>query len=347
MCPGNVHTVNGADCTAHQGEFWPAEAIPGRILFHQDFDGVCSAAVLVAFFDTELSLQPVRYTLKKGWLRKKVRDAAVVDFLYHPDALWWFDHHETTFINPSVKALYRPAVRHRWDTSYASCPALILDVLGESVDVSALERAFVQWVRWSDVIDGAKYRDPKQAVLGSEAAILINQALAESPNPKLRVHLVRRIAQGLQPEAVANDNAVARHWRTWRRQTARALAVMEERLHAVGNVGFCDVSDVAIPFVRYGVYYFVPEVPYSVIAYRSTRGRPGYWISLSANPWVNSHSNPISLASLASRYGGGGRRNVAAIKCLSAAECATTARDIVQLLTHPEEIEEKEGSGHA
>ncbi len=334
--------MNGLEPAARQGEFWPVQEIPRRILFHKDFDGICSAALLVAFFETEVTLQPVHYGLKKSWLRKKLPRAAVVDFLFHPDALWWFDHHETTFVEPSLQTAYKADARHRWDTSYSSCPALILDVLGESVNVSSLAGTMSEWIHWSSVIDGAEYRDAEQAVLGSEPAILVNQALAQSPSPNLRTLLVHKIAQGLEPKAVANNGAVAPHWSTWRRRTSQALAVMERRLQTLGPVGFCDVTDAEIPFVRYGVYYFVPDVPYSVIAYKSQRGPRAYWISLSANPWVNSQNNPVNLGALAGHYGGGGRRNVGAIGLASRSKCRSVAREIAVKLSEDSALREED-----
>ena len=318
----------------------PVDVHPECILFHTDFDGVCSAAILLAFFDTELTLRPVDYRLKKRWLREDVSKAAVVDFLFHPNALWWFDHHETTFLSDALRSVYRPDARHRWDTSYSSCPSLVLDVLAESTDVTELHHTFREWIYWSDVIDAARYQDPRQAVLGSEPAILINQALAQSRSHKLRVLLVKRICEGWEPEALANDVNVAPLWRRWRERVSGALRVVERRLRVYKGVGCCDLIDARIPFVRYGVYYFIPNVDFSIIAYSS--GPKRYWLSLSRNPWIGG-GNTVSLAELASRYGGGGRKDIASVGFGSPTECRAAARDIVKRLARVHQDEQKGG----
>jgi hypothetical protein len=275
---------------------------------------------------------PVRYSLKSGWLRRDLRNAAIVDFLFHPSALWWFDHHDTTFVNNTVKQMYRPDSRHRWDTKYKACPSLIMDVLAESTDVRKLSTRFREWIHWSNIIDAALYENAQQAVLGSEPAILINQALSGSRDPNLRVFLAQEIASGSQPSELANHSSVEVLWRKQRKEIDVALKLMKERIQLFETVAFCDVTDSNVPFVRYGNYFFFPEISKSVIAYKVNVGRKRYYLSLSANPWKNENDSVTNLAEIAKGYGGGGRKNVAAISFSSAEECRSVARQVIELL---------------
>jgi|FaiFalDrversion2_1042247.scaffolds.fasta_scaffold03301_2 hypothetical protein len=310
----------------------PTSYVPKRIVFHYDFDGVCSAAILVKFFSAEVELEPVNYSLKRKWLSRNMATSAVVDFLFHPDALWWFDHHVTTFVNDKVRRQYAPSPRHRWDTSYEACPSLILDVLAESTDVSELRSIFAEWTRWSIIIDSAKYDSPVQAVLGEEPCILINQALSESDSPDLRRWLVSRIAAGLKPEDLAFKPQVRELWERFRRRQAAALDIMERRLRRIGSVGLCDVTDCAVPLVRYALYLFQPDLSYSVIAYNRGRGKYPYHISVGRNPWKRMDSQAVNLGALALRYGGGGRESVASIQFKTASECRRALEEIARIL---------------
>src|SRR3990167_62168 len=88
-----------------------------HLFFHQDFDGITSAAVFLSYAKrldllshSRVELVPVDYELKKEWPDRTLpKPGAIVDFLYHPDADWWFDHHPTTF------------ARTDWEIGRASC----------------------------------------------------------------------------------------------------------------------------------------------------------------------------------------------------------------------------------
>jgi hypothetical protein len=311
--------------------FWPTDAVPRRIVFHSDFDGICAAAVLLRHFQREVQLEPVEYSIKLAWLRRRMHDAAIVDFLFHPEALWWFDHHVTSFMTPALRHQYFPGPRHRWDTRYPSCPSLIVDVLAESKDVSDLRLGLLPWIEWSDIIDSARYESPQQAVCGEDPCILINQALAESPDPSLRVDLVKRIATGWDPKGVSTAPEIKPLWSAFRSAQEASLQTMRRSLNVEGRVGFCNLVESGTPFIRYGVYYFAPDVDYSVIAYDSERGRRPYKIAISANPW-HPNGNRVHIGVLARRFGGGGRIEVGSVATATKSACLETAIRVVREL---------------
>jgi hypothetical protein len=83
---------------------------PATLYLHYPcFDGVMSAALAWDFLETSqhwtiAHAMPVNYDGSAGWLARKLpARSAVVDFLYHPGAAFWADHHATTFLSDAVR----------------------------------------------------------------------------------------------------------------------------------------------------------------------------------------------------------------------------------------------------
>src|ERR1700685_3337099 len=106
------------------------------IYFHNDFDGRASAAVVLAFLrsrgDDIEHFTPVNYYLLSQWMDEKFFEkhklfsgkrnpAIIVDFLYHPKAAMWFEHHATTFKRPEWEKKFKPDTFHRLEPQYPSC----------------------------------------------------------------------------------------------------------------------------------------------------------------------------------------------------------------------------------
>lgn len=318
-----------------QPHFWPLEAIPSRIIFHSDFDGICSAALLGKFFaNHEIIFEPVNYSIKPYWLNRRLENAAVVDFLFHPEALWWFDHHSTTFINEEIKRLYSPSPNHRWNTGYGSCPMLILDVLNESADVSALKSSYHEWIEWSEIIDSAKYSSPQQAILGEEPCVLLNQALSTTASLKLRELMVHKIIKGITPKELSQEADVKNLWEKFRKQQEIGLNVIKNKLEIINTIGYCNIIGTKAPFIRYGIYYFSPKLPYSLIVYDSKIKKHRYSISISRNPWIETTIPQLDLGVLARKYGGGGRTHVASVSSDEIDDCKRLAKQILAELSN-------------
>ena len=85
------------------------------VYFHKDFDGVCSAALFSEILESfsfcsrgEIALIGVDYDIKSEWRSRSLSSPnAVLDFLFHPEANWWFDHHASTFPDKRAKRKYR------------------------------------------------------------------------------------------------------------------------------------------------------------------------------------------------------------------------------------------------
>src|SRR5687767_2266784 len=59
--------------------------------------------------------EPVDYLSKDVWRQRDLGPhAAVVDFLFHPGATWWFDHHGSTFGNSGPPLAPPPGDERVW-----------------------------------------------------------------------------------------------------------------------------------------------------------------------------------------------------------------------------------------
>ncbi len=80
------------------------------LYFHSPcFDGIVSAVLAWDFAEAVLKwkvgdLQPVNYQRRTSWLSQPLHQpCAVVDFLYHPQATFWADHHSTAFLTAEAE----------------------------------------------------------------------------------------------------------------------------------------------------------------------------------------------------------------------------------------------------
>lgn len=137
--------------------------VPYHLYFHAPcFDGIVSAVRMHDFLSRQerrdaMALHPVNYHLNETWAADSLeKPAAVVDFLYHPGAQIWFDHHRTSF-EPAHLAkdyLRRRDLLGIFDSTYSSCSLLIWEHMKRfGVDGDHAEK-----VQAADRIDSARYR---------------------------------------------------------------------------------------------------------------------------------------------------------------------------------------------
>src|ERR1700693_2992637 len=84
------------------------------LYFHSPcFDGIVSCLLAWEFLEQNRGwvfsrLLPVNYDRKGQWLNENLdQPAAVVDYLYHPSAAFWADHHQSTFLTPQAEHNFR------------------------------------------------------------------------------------------------------------------------------------------------------------------------------------------------------------------------------------------------
>src|SRR4051812_40216326 len=215
----------------------------GRLLyFHAPcFDGLVSAVLAWDFLEqragwTRVRPRGVNYGIRPWWptLRPKA-EFAVVDFLFHPRATFWADHHPTTFLTPELARGYAKRASRLlfYDESAPSCSALLWNHLASSAG-HRTER-FAGMVEWATKIDAARYASVDEIFDATASALTINLALSQFADPRECDRLVRTLKQG-GLEALASDRTIRRRGERARRLSADGLKGFKRRAHLVAEI---------------------------------------------------------------------------------------------------------------
>jgi hypothetical protein len=303
-----------------------------RVYFHKDFDGICSAAVFVAYIrsvhrGSTFDLIPVDYDLKRQWGNKALeRPCAILDFLYHPDAEWWFDHHSTTFVRKDWELHYEPDAHHQWQPAYRSCPGLIIDSIPDDDIRAQLRSRFAEAVQWCDLIDSASYLSPQQVIDATEAALRINASLTQNATPEYLASLVFALEES-SLTIVAELDEVSNRYRKTREWQERALEFIRKTAVSGEGVAFIDYAGHSELFHRYAVYYLWPDTDFQVAVYKMSGW---HRVTVTANPWKTNHGP--NIGAICERFGGGGHQCVGGIIAKSPRHARRAADEIVKLL---------------
>src|SRR5438045_2123253 len=105
------------------------------LYFHYPcFDGLVSAVLAWEYLEVQKEwriqeFSPANYKLRGRWLEDKLKKpCAIVDFLYHPRADFWADHHQTSMIAPEAEADFKRRRDHAclfFDDQVPSCATLL------------------------------------------------------------------------------------------------------------------------------------------------------------------------------------------------------------------------------
>lgn len=268
---------------------------------------------------------PVNYDVRTTWLETRLTDAAVVDFLFHPDADFWVDHHATSFLNEADRLRASEDRRDRlrlYDAESSSCALLLWEHLRAYVSDPT---RYASMVSWADKIDAARYVDVQEAVLGSDPAIVINLSLVLGDDHQYCELLLRGLRHGTLDQVAAMPE-VRQRAQAVTRLTKLGLRIVKEAIHleAAGIAVFDVTEHEGVIVNRYAPYLFYPEARYSVGIVRSTKGAK---ITAMRNPWREFES--VELGNIFAGFGGGGHRRVASLLVPPARDPRRLLRSIV------------------
>lgn len=307
------------------------------IFFHDDFDGRASAAVFLDFLRSRGSkvgkLIPVEHDVRDAWLKRNALDtlaggkgrnpAVVVDFPYHPQAAFWYDHHPTAFRLPEWEQKFQASPFKRLDASYASACRLVVDSLEEHFGY--VPPAHIRDLgRWLDVVDGARYKNPFQTLALREPALQINAYLGmvsrESRKADRGRDPVTWLIEALssQPLAkVASDPRVREAMVVMREETKQSLVFYRRNLKVRGIVTVIDVGNLATRRLRYAPYHIVPNSVFHLCI--TSRGEGNWIVMVGVSPWKRNRSS-FDIGNLLKRFGGGGHPYAGAVQLESRAD---------------------------
>ncbi|MGC2467572.1 MAG: hypothetical protein WA517_20430 [Candidatus Acidiferrum sp.] len=285
------------------------------LYFHYPcFDGLISCVLASEFLERNQQWNiarfcPVNYHYRDSWLAMELQTpSAVVDFLYHPQARFWADHHGTTFVTEKARLQFELHKKNSFllfDSDARSCASL----LWSRFDGSLGEERFAQMVFWADKIDSASYTSVEEAIFGDAPALRINFTLL------LRNDLdyCRLLVQELRSKTLHEVSAlpeIQEKVSEVRRRTAAGLKHLEKHIRLEeGNIAAFDIETNPDEIVsRYAPYYFFEGAHYSISVVRSANAAR---ITAMRNPWRSFESIP--LGKVFERFGGGGHQRVGAV----------------------------------
>jgi hypothetical protein len=276
------------------------------------FDGTISA-VLAALFLKQTrgwnckDIHPVNYHLQKEWLDTLLpKRSAVVDFLYHPQAAFWADHHETSFLTGQLRTDYesRKSADRIYDRQSGSCALLLWRNMQE---VFQGDQRLQEMVLWADKIDSARYESVQEAFSNSHPALVLYRSLAVEADAAYCSYLLRRLQRASLAEAVQAAQVQKRFTQAVELSEA-GLKKMRAALRLDGNIAVYELTSDGSLINRYAPYYFYPEALYSVAI---THSEHGARIMTMRNPWREFEC--LNLGEFMKKFGGGGHQRVGSL----------------------------------
>ncbi|MBV8368503.1 MAG: hypothetical protein JO036_06155 [Candidatus Eremiobacteraeota bacterium] len=283
------------------------------ILHYPCFDGLVSAAVAWDVLETERGWSPsrlqfVNYDLQSTWLDTSLpQDSAVVDFLFHPDAAFWADHHGTSFLTDASHLQFEDLRGTRpllYDRNSPSCAMLIWKHYAER---SSDQNRYGEMAYWANKIDSATYDTVDEAVFGTSPAMQINSTFAIDRSTDYGTFLLQAM-RGMTLADIASLPEVGSKVALARDQIERGLRDVEHSIHLEHEdiAVFAGKPSPGAVINRYSPYYFYPSARYSVSLIMNDRDAK---ITAMRNPWLDFQS--VDLGNIFRKHGGGGHTRVA------------------------------------
>ena len=290
-----------------------------NIYYHNDFDGLASSAIFSKFLLLkygitldDISFFPVDYNIKDDWPNYKLKKpCAVLDFSYHHETDWWFDHHSSPFNVKAVsKRQYTRAENFYWNTKFLSCPSLMISHFYTYFRKFAisLKRKYKELIKWSDIIDGATYESPSDLFGFDKVYININKTLAVYPDEKY-FRLIINAFYNERLDLLTSHQIYQKKLNHIMKGEKEAQKTVSNIIQSDGVIAFYDQSKYDLPFQRYIAYHIFPNIYYRIAIYRKNSQ---FSVSVNYNNW-RKEKNKINLGKICERYGGGGRFNVGAV----------------------------------
>jgi hypothetical protein len=299
---------------------FPHESMLERVLYHDHcFDGAASAAYFSRFIagaihrDARFLYTGMAHTSSQMFDPSLFDgdENAIVDFKYssHPRLTWWFDHHQSAFLNAEDAEHFRrdTSGRKLYDPSYKSCTAFLARVTADRFGFRAPD--LDDLVQWSIVIDGAQYSDARTAVeLGAPAMqlTLVIEAAKGSDVVQKIIHWM----QHRQLSEIIAEPEIQELYKPLYQRHFESIALIKGRALQDNGVIFFDLTGYDVEgYNKFVPYYLFPNSTYTVSVTQSNLRTK---ISVGSNPWTVGEPKH-NLATICERYGGGGHARVGAI----------------------------------
>jgi len=309
-----------------------------KVFYHgKCFDGTASAAVFARFYRERIrrdaEFQFCGLVHRAGALFNEADfngdENVIVDFKYSssPKITWWFDHHQSAFLTPEDAEHYRRNDKSQkfYDPDFKSCTKFLAHVAHEKFgfDPSPME----ELIHWADVIDGAQFKSPQEAVEMAAPAMKLTMAIESTTDPAFLPRLIPRLAEESLAKVI-QEPFVAPLIGPLMERHRRSIEILRQRSECKQGTIYFDITDQDLEgYNKFIPYYLHPESVYSIgLSSSSFRVK----VAVGSNPWTK-RQNMVNLAKICERYGGGGHARVGAISFPPdrADEARKAAADIV------------------
>ncbi len=292
-----------------------------KVLFHDScFDGAASAALFTRFYLDRIN--PRAKVTFEGLAHKAggegIDDSvftgdqnAIVDFRYsqHPKLNWWFDHHRSAFQKEGDEAHFRADASGKkfHDEKRKSCTKYLADVVEGLFGWDPAP--YKELIHWGELIDGAAFESPRQAVELAEPALQIMSVLEANRSPAFTERLIWDF-QSMPLEDIVRSDYVERPLRPLLERHKAAIEIVKKKAVYEDGIVTFDVGDEGLDTLnKFISYYLYPEARYTVWV---GKGDKRAKVSIGSNPW-RPETRKHDLSKIAERFGGGGHPVVAAM----------------------------------
>lgn len=298
-----------------------------RVFYHDKcFDGACSASLFTRFhrecIGTAAGYEYRGLVHRAGALFDESEfsdeENAIVDFKYSasPKVTWWFDHHQSAFLTDEDRDHFLagqkdPVLSKRkfFDPKHTSCTSFIAQIAAERFGFDM--KPVAEMVYWADIVDGAKYVSPEQAVAMPEPAMKLTLIIEANRDPEFIPRLIPLLTSMPLGEVLAQP-FVAPLLPPLLERHQRAIDLIGKRAEQRDGTIFFDIVDHPLEgFNKFIPYFLHPEAIYSIgLSKSSFRTK----VAVGSNPWTTvDPERMVNLARICERYGGGGHARVGAI----------------------------------
>lgn len=312
-----------------------------HLYFHDDFDGPASAAIFVDFFKKRggriISFNPIDYAQisKEAWPKFKFKEPFVmVDFLYHPKAGWWVDHHVTTFTEAIWRKRFKNDNQHWFNGDFKSCCSLVLDFLKKKHGYKP-PKYIEKLAKWGDIIDSASYKSAKQAIEAREGAIILALLLDDNSgdlSPRalmLKEKIIKSLAEK-DIDLIVKESLVKKLIADLRRKRAKRMPKRKD-ITLFKNVLFSDNTNLDTLYSHYFGYYLYPKIRYSVYIKKLDSNNYPYHVGCGRNPWLKDGTG-LNLGRLMKKFNGGGHHDVGGTETKTKSEALEIADKLIKYL---------------
>jgi hypothetical protein len=291
-----------------------------RVFFHgKCFDGTSSAALFSRFYRERIHkdafFEFTGLVHRAGALFDENQfdgdENVIVDFKYSasPRITWWFDHHQSAFLTSEDAEHYRTHDQSRkfYDPEFKSCTKFLARVAQEKFGFDASPVA--ELIHWADIIDGAQFESPEQAVEMAEPAMKLTMAIESTNDPEFLPRLIPFLVS--EPLArVIQEPFVAEVIPPLMERHRKSLDIIRTHSECKSGTIYFDISDYDLEgYNKFIPYYLHRDSIYSVGLSRSSFRVK---VAVGSNPWTRK-TEMVNLAKICERYGGGGHARVGAI----------------------------------